>query len=53
MNPLRSKPTSTASDAVVRAKAYCGPAHGQNWNTDSGRPLPMQIHLDVAGWAYC
>ncbi len=53
MNPLRSKPTSTASPAVVPAKAYCGPAHGQSWNTDSGRPLPLQIHLDVAGRAHC
>ncbi len=53
MNPLRSKPASTASDAVVPAKAYCGPAHGQSWNTDSGRPLPLQVHLDVAGRAHC
>ncbi len=53
MNPVRSKPASTAPDAVVCAKAYCGPAHGQSWSTDSGRPLPLQVHLDVAGWAYC
>jgi len=53
MNPVRSKPASTAPDAVVRAKAYCGPAHGQSWNTDNGRPLPLQVHLDVAGRAHC
>ena len=30
-----------------RARAYCGPAHGQSWEIDAQRPPPRVVRLTV------
>ena len=30
-----------------RARAYCGPAHGQSWELDARRPPPRVVKLTV------
>ncbi len=55
MNPSCTKlgSASAPAGAAVRAKAYCGPAHGQSWGLDSARPVPDRVHLDAAGQVHC
>ena len=42
---ITTGPTGTA----VRAKAYCGPAHGQDWTIIGGHTIPERVDLDAAG----
>jgi hypothetical protein len=42
---ITAAPTGTA----VRAKAYCGPAHGRGWTIIGEHTLPERVVLDAAG----
>ncbi|MGZ4523971.1 MAG: hypothetical protein ACXVGN_10730 [Mycobacteriaceae bacterium] len=55
MNPMRMLAAITAGHAgtAVRAKAYCGPAHGQGWAiVGDGQTIPERVGLDAAGGVY-
>lgn len=55
MNPLRtvSVPGSEQREISVRAKACCGPAHGQSWDVDVNHPIPERVNLHTAGQRHC
>jgi hypothetical protein len=51
MNPVRMLAVITAAPTgtAVRAKAYCGPAHGRGWTIIGGHTIPERVDLDAAG----
>ncbi|MGZ4575135.1 MAG: hypothetical protein ACXVXY_09125 [Mycobacteriaceae bacterium] len=51
MNAVRMLSAITVGHAgtAVRAKAYCGPAHGRGWTIIGGHALSERVVLDAAG----
>jgi hypothetical protein len=49
---MRMLAAMTAGTAV-RAKAYCGPAHGRGWTIIGGDAIPERVVLDAVGGVYC
>jgi hypothetical protein len=45
--------TAALTGTAVRAKAYCGPAHGQDWTIIGGHTIPERVVLDATGGVHC
>jgi hypothetical protein len=49
---ITAGPTGTAAEptrTAVRAKAYCGPAHGQGWTISGEGQIPERVVLAATG----
>jgi hypothetical protein len=51
MNPMSTITAITAgpTGTAVRARAYCGPAHGQGWTISGEGQIPERVALAATG----